>query len=108
MKKMDELDRNIRLHSEELGFKAAVLALALWTLYESWQTLFLDGKYHPLPALILVLTLAIQSFSEMLIKRKMIAGDVEYSEPNKFLWSMIAMLAVLAVVISFGSYFILK
>ena len=25
MKKMDEMDRNIRLRSEELGFKAAVL-----------------------------------------------------------------------------------
>ena len=32
MKKMDEMDRNIRLRSEELGFKAAVLILAVWVL----------------------------------------------------------------------------
>ena len=34
MKKMDEMDRNIRLRSEELGFKAAVFVLAVWVLIE--------------------------------------------------------------------------
>ena len=40
MKKMDEMDRNIRLRSEELGFKAAVLILAVWVLIESWRNFF--------------------------------------------------------------------
>ena len=39
MKKADEMDRSIRLRSEEIGFKIAVLALAAWTLFECWRKL---------------------------------------------------------------------
>ena len=33
MKKMDEMDRNIRLRSQEWGFRAMLLALIVWVLY---------------------------------------------------------------------------
>ena len=39
MKKMDEMDRNIQLRSEEWGYKAAMLALAVWTFFNIGQTL---------------------------------------------------------------------
>lgn len=102
MKKMDEMDRNIRLRSEELGYKIAVLVLAIWTLYESWQTLFNDSKAINFPMYILALVLCVQGFSEMAMKRKMIAGDEEYSEPNKLVWSVIAIIAIIAIVIALG------
>lgn len=35
MKKVDEMERNIKLRSEELGYKVAVMVLAIWTLYEN-------------------------------------------------------------------------
>lgn len=102
MKKMDEMDRNIRFRSEELAYKIAVLALAIWTLYESWQTYFNDSKAINLPMYILILVLCVQAFSEMAMKRKMIAGDEEYNEPNKLVWTVIAIVAVIAVVIALG------
>ncbi len=104
MKKTDEMDRNIKLRAEGFGFKAAVLALAVWTLYESWNRLFHEGSYNILPSLILIIVLCVQGFSEMAIKRKMVAGDAEYREPNRLLRSAILIVAVIAVTLSVGVY----
>mgnify|MGYP000342901523 CR=1 FL=1 len=106
MKKMDEMDRNIKLRSEELGFKGAVLALAIWTLYECWNKLFNSGSNNLLPSLILIAVLCVQRFYEMAIKRKMIAGDEEYKEPHKLLWVIISIVAVVAIILSIGSYLV--
>lgn len=103
MKKTDEMDTNIKLRSEELGFKAAVLLLAIWVLYECRQGFFSGGTFNRLPFLILLVTLCIQRFSEMAIKRKMISGDEEYKEPNKLLWGIIMIVAIIAIVLSIGS-----
>lgn len=104
MKKMDEMDRNIKLRSESLGFKVAVLALAIWTLYELWNKLFGSGGNNILPSTIMIVVLCVQWLSEMAMKRKMVAGDEEYKEPNRFLWVTILSVAVLAVILSVGVY----
>ena len=39
MKKMDEMDRNIQMRSEEWGYKAALLSLCIWTLFNMYQTI---------------------------------------------------------------------
>lgn len=54
MKQMDEMDRNLKLHSEEFGFKAAVLILAVYTLFEGCKNIFNYGSYNPLPGFILI------------------------------------------------------
>ena len=54
-KRMDEMDRQIQLLSEERGYRVIVLALALWVLYNCWQTFFRGEAYAPLPAQILCL-----------------------------------------------------
>jgi len=110
MKKIDEMDRNIKLRSESLGYKAALMCLAIWTLYESWQTLSNGGQggHNILPMTVLMVALCVQWFSEMAMKRKMISGDEEYKEPNKILRSIIAIIAITAIVISIGSYLVLK
>jgi len=108
MKKIGEMDRNIKLRSESLGYKAALMCLAIWTLYESWQTLSNGGAHNILPMMVLMVALCVQGFSEMAMKRKMISGDEEYKEPNKILRSVIAIIAIVAIVLSIGSYLVLK
>lgn len=108
MKKMDEMDRNIKLRAESLGYKATLICLAVWTLYESWQTFSNGGERNILPMMILLVAVCVQSFSEMAMKRKMISGDEEYKEPNKILRIVIATIVIVAIVISIGSYLLLK
>ena len=99
MKKLDEMDRNIQLRSEEIGYKVTLLILSVWTFYDCWQVL---------PGLIVCFAVCIQGFSQMAMKRKMIAGDEEYHEPNKFVWAIVGVIAVVAILLSIGTYFLLK
>ena len=52
MKKMDEMDRNIQLRSKEWGYHTAMLALAGWSLFNSFRTLTKGMAYNPLPGLV--------------------------------------------------------
>lgn len=108
MKKMDEIDRNIQLHSIELGYKVAVLCLCAWILFNSYQTLINGAKYEPFPSFILCLTVCVQSFSQIAMKQNMVIGDEEYKEPNRLVQIIIVSLVVIAVILSIGTYFILK
>lgn len=108
MKKLDEMDRNIQLRAEEIAYKVTLVLLSVWTFYNCWQTLMNGEKYNVIPGLIVCLTISIQSFSQIIIKRKMIDGDDEYHEPNKLIWIIIAVLAVAAVILSIGTYLTLK
>ena len=104
MKKMDEMDRNIRLRSQEWGFKAVLIALAVWVLYNCWQTLAKGAPYQPLPTLIMCLGVSVQSFSYMGIKQKMVSGDEEYHEPNRLLQTILAALFISVLILAVGTY----
>lgn len=106
MKKMDEMDRTIQLHSEELGYKIALLSLCVWTLFNSYQTLVNNAAYEPFPSLILCLAVSVQSFSQIAIKQKMVSGDEEYKEPNRLLQIIIASIIIVAVLLSVGTCFV--
>ena len=108
MKKMDEMDRNIQLHSEGWGYRAALLSLSAWTLWNCWQTLMYDLAYNPLPSLILCFAVSVQAFSQIAMKQKMVAGDEEYREPNKLLRTVITTIVVVVLVLSIGTYFLVR
>jgi hypothetical protein len=110
MKKMDEMGMSIKLRSESLGYKAAKVCLAIWGLYESWQTFSAGGQngFNILPMAVLVVVVCIQGFSEMAMKRKMISGDDDYKESNKILQIVVAVIVIAALVISIGSFIFLR
>ena len=108
MKKMDEMDRSIQLHSEEWGYRAALLSLSAWTLLNCWQTLMYDSEYSPVPSLILCFAVCVQGFVQMAMKRKMVAGDEEYREPNKLLRTVITLIVAVVLVLSIGTYFLVR
>ena len=104
MKKMDEMDRNIQLRSESIGYRAAMFALAIWILYDLWNYWFNGGVKNILPTTLTTIVLLVQQFSALNIKRKMIAGDEEYKEPNQLLRFVILILLTLSILLSAGAY----
>lgn len=108
MNKIDEMDRNIQLYSIERGYKVVMISLSIWTLFNCYQTLIHGAKFHILPSVILTLAVCVQSFSQMAMKQKMIEGDEEYKEPNRVLQSILAIIIIVAVTLSIGSYVLLK
>jgi len=108
MRQKDEMDRGIQLRSEGLGYRAAVLALCAWTLFNSWRALACGAKFHPLPGLILCLAVCVQSFSQLAMKQKMVAGDEEYQEPNRLARTITAAAVLTAAVLWIGTYVLLR
>lgn len=108
MKKMDEMDRDIQLRAEEWGYKTVLLALCSWTILNVYQSLTNHIKLDMLPCLILCLTICVQTLSQMIMKRKMVAGDEEYKEPNKLLYAIVAAIVIAAIVLSLGAFFFMK
>lgn len=108
MKKMDEMDRNIQLHSEEWGYRAVLLSLSVWTLFNCWQSLIYDLEYNPLPSLILCFAVSVHAFSQIAMKQKMVAGDEEYREPNKLVRTVISAIVLVVLILSIGTYFLVR
>ena len=108
MRKMDEMERSIQLRAEEWGYRAALLSLSAWALFSCWQALAHDSQYSPLPALILCLAVCVQGFSQIAMRRKMVAGDEEYREPNKLLRAAVAAIVVIALALSIGAYLLAR
>ena len=109
MKKMDEMDRNIRMRSERWGYRAALLSLCIWTLFNVYQSISKGTKMEMLPCLILCLLESVQFFSEILMKRKMVAGDKEYKEDrnSRILFEVIVGAALFIFLIIYGGAFLL-
>ncbi|PWM15678.1 MAG: hypothetical protein DBX49_03235 [Clostridia bacterium] len=107
MKKYDEMERNIQLRSEEVGYKVALIILNLWTIYNIFQNIVNGEKFNIVPVLITCCCLCAQSISQAVIKRKIIAGDEEYREPNKVLWIAISIIALAGIIITLGSFFLI-
>ena len=103
MKKSDEMERNIQLRSEELGYRTILLAMAAWVLFDCWQSLTGGADYNPLPVLILCLSVSVQYFSQMAIRQKMIAGDEEYKEPNRLLQTVILTVVFVIILLAVGT-----
>ncbi len=106
--KMDEMDRQIQLLSEERGYRVIVLALALWVLYNCWQAFFRGEAYSPLPAQILCLGVSVQSFSQVAMNQKMVEGDAEYQAPNRLARTILLTVVITAILLSVGAYFTIR
>lgn len=107
MKKMDEMDRNILLRSQAVGYRIILLALSLWTLYNCWQTLANGTEYHPIPGLILCFGVCAQSLIQVAMKQKMVSGDEEYKEPNRLLQGILTAVVIAVLLLSLGTYLML-
>lgn len=104
MKKMDEMDRNLYLHSVVWGYRTAAVLLCIWTLYNCWRTLSQGEPYEPVPGLILCLSGSVQGFYHLAMRQKMVSGDPEYREPNRFFRTVLATVILTVLLLWLGVY----
>lgn len=108
VKNMDEMDRWVYLRSQALAYRAGTFTLGLWIVYKAYKTLSAGEAFDIIPVLILCLATSVQSFSWLFIRNKMVAGDDEYKESNKFLWAMVLVLVLAVALIGLGSALFLR
>ena len=85
MKKMDEMERHIQMVAQVWAYRALMLALCLWTLFNCWESLARGAEYRPLPGLLTCAAAGVQGFGMLFLRQKMVEQDEEYREPNRFL-----------------------
>jgi uncharacterized membrane protein YiaA len=56
------------------------------------------------PGLILLAGVLVQGFSKLAIQQKMVAGDEEYHEPNRFLRALLETVIIAVALIAIGMY----
>ena len=105
---IDEMDRNIQLRSEGVGYKAAILTLSLWTIIASYKTIMNKTNFQIIPVLILCFSISMQTFSRIAIKHGMVSGDDEYREENKLLYFLLIVVVITAIVIFFGTRLLMR
>ena len=105
MVEMDEMERAIRDRSQTYGFRFAVCALSLWTLYGLFTHFFQSASYNPLPSLLLCGTLLYQIGWESYIKHSMVKDAESFQEPSALLRGVFAAAALAVVVIAAGIVF---
>ncbi len=108
MKKMDEMGQSIRLRSEAWGYRFIILALSIWTLFNSWQTLANGARYSPLPGFLVCLSVCVQGLSQYVLRRRMTAGDEEYQEPNILPWAIAGAAALCAAALFSVTFLLLR
>lgn len=102
-KQLDEMESQIKLESQSLGFKVTVLLLAFWTIYEGISSIVRIQPRNIMPCMILIIACISQYVSEQSLKHRMVVGDEDYKEPNKAFWTVIMIFVSIAVIISAGA-----
>lgn len=105
MKKMDEFERNVRMRSEGWGYRSILILLSAWVVVNCILTWTRGAEYSPVPALVLLAGVCVQNFSRLAIRQKMLSGDEEYREPNRFLKALVGAIVIAAVLLAAGTYF---
>ncbi len=108
MKKLDEMDKKIRLQSQSFSFKIALLLLSFWTIYEGYVAFMEKQAANSISGYILVAVVVFEGIYEQILKHRMVQGDEEYKEPNKAFLTVIAIIVAVAVVLSIGSIFMFR
>ena len=70
MKKMDEMDRNIRMRSESWGYRVAILFLWIWLMYSLYKSKVYGARIEIFPWMILSISSFVQLVSETVINFK--------------------------------------
>lgn len=102
MRKMDEMERSIRVRSESLGYKFFLVVLAVWTIVELTMHLVNGNSYNYIPSILLIAGLLVEGFYEESMKRRMVAGDEEYQEPSRTAQIVVTALGVALVTFVVG------
>ena len=80
MKKLDEMDKKIRMQSQSLSFRITLLFLSFWTIYEGYIAFAEKQPPNSISGYILVIVLVFEGIYEQILKHHMVDGDEEYKE----------------------------
>ena len=78
--KMDEMEQHILFKAQRNAYLFLVIALMVWSFYESAQVYLHHSRLNLLPSLLLTAAVLIQSFSQLVLRRNAVKDDEDSCE----------------------------
>lgn len=99
-RKMDEMELTIALRAKSHAQMFTITALATWMIYDIIMLAAdYDYQVNLLPLLILLISLAIESWSRIILNHRATAGDEEYEATKKRRMALGLIETIVAVVL---------
>ena len=80
LRRPDEMERAILSQAQRNAYLFLVLALSVWSIYESCQVYLHHSRLNLLPCLLLVGAVLVQSFSQLILTRRAVKDNEDSYE----------------------------
>jgi hypothetical protein len=107
-RKMDEMEKNIALKAQQNALIYVLLALAVWSFYESFKAYSQHTSINSVPSFLLVTTSLVQVFSQLVLQKRVVKDDDEYKDDNPLLKIIIVGVILSAIIVSIGALLIVS
>lgn len=105
-RRMDEMEKDIALKAQRNALIYALLALAIWSLYESFKVYTRHTSLNSVPSFLLVTTSFVLILSQIVLQKRVVKGDDEYKDTTPLLKIIVVGVIVVAIIISIGAWLI--
>ena len=102
-RKPDEMERHITLKAQRNGYVFLMIALMLWTWWESIKVYIYHTRINPLPCLLLGLGGIVSGFSSLIMTRSAVKDDEDSDETGPLFKIILWVCAITGVIATVGA-----
>ena len=102
-RKMDEMEQHIAFKSQRYAYIFLMVALLVWTIYESYKVFAFQTMLNPLPCFLLAAAACIQTFSQLVMTRNAVKNDGDSYETSPLFKIIIWICVVCGVIVTVGA-----
>ena len=101
--KMDEMQQQIAFKAQRNAYLFQMIALIIWTFYESYKVYTYHTRINLLPCALLTTGVIIQTLSQLILLRNAVKDDEDSNETMQLFQIIILSCAIVCVIAAIGS-----
>lgn len=106
-RKMDEMERYIAFRAQRNAYIFLIIALFIWSMYESIKVFVYHSRLNLFPCMLLVAASLVQNFSQLAMARSAVKDDEDSYETGPLLKIILLVCVVTGIIVTIGASFIL-
>lgn len=106
--KMDEMEKSIALKSQRITLVYILIALILWSFYESYKVYVYHTPINLLPCFLLVSASWVLIISQAILKKQAVKDDEDYKKENPIWKFVLITILIVGIIAAIGSFTIMS